>query len=89
MTACNLINVCQHRYDTLPSTRNNTRSIYHILASPGISPKTGAAGLVPKEIGFNTSHHQALYFDLHPKVLDTKNIPLQSPSTTINPKIEN
>ena len=81
MTACNLLNVCQQRYDTLPSTRNNERSIDHILASPGIFSHIRAAGVVPKDIGFSMSDHQALFLDLHPTVLDTQNIPLQPPST--------
>ena len=81
MAACNLTNVCQQRYDTLPSTRNNDRSIDHILASPDIFPHIRAAGLVPKDIGFSTSDHQDLFLDLHPKVLDTKNILFQPPPT--------
>ena len=74
-------NVMNSRYDTLSSTRNNARSIDHILASPGIFSHIRAAGVVPKDIGFSMSDHQALFLDLHPTVLDTKNIPLQPPST--------
>ena len=80
MQTCGLLNVCEELYETLPSTRNNDRAIDHILATPGVFPTIRSAGLVQKEVGFSTSDHQALYIDLDPKVLDTKNIPLQPTS---------
>ena len=81
MLSCGLENVFDHLHNALPSTRNNTRSIDHILVSQGIKHTIVKAGLVPKEIGFNTSDHQAIFVDFLPSVLETKNIPLQPPST--------
>ena len=80
MEACNLINVCEEFHQSLPSTRNNSRSIDHILVTPGILPTIRRAGLLPKDTGFSNSDHQGLFIDLTPNVLQTKNIPLQPPS---------
>ena len=76
MDACNLTNVFESLYDILPSTRNNTRSIDHVLISTHLISKVSKAGIVPKDIGFCKSDHQALFVDIHPSILDTKNIPL-------------
>lgn len=88
MLVCGLENVFELMHIDLPSTRNNTRSIDYILVSPGIKHTISQAGLVPKEIGFNTPDHQALFVDFHPKVLETKNIPLQ-PAITRKLRIHN
>ena len=77
MAACDLSNIFETMYDVLPSTRNNSRSIDHMLISTHLLPKVTKVGLVPKDIGFCTSDHQALFVDFHPGILDTKNIPLQ------------
>ena len=77
MDECNLVNGFHMRYGTCPSTRYNNRAIDHILVSPAIQRKVTRAGVVPKEIGFSTSDHQALFMDFHPSTLDTRNIPMQ------------
>ena len=79
MLSCGLENVFDHLHNSLPSTRNNTRSIDHILVSEGIKHTIVKAGLVPKEVGFNTSDHQALFVNFLPNVLETKK---HSPPTT-------
>lgn len=81
MLACGLENVFETIHSTLPSTKNNSGSIDHILVSKGIKHTIIRAGLVLKEIGFNTSDHQALFVDFMPNVLETKNIPLQPANT--------
>ena len=88
MTSYNLINVCEQYFETLPPSRNNNQAIDHMLVTSGILPHIKSAGLVPKEIEFSTSDHQTLFLDLHPKVLGTKNIPLQ-PASTRKLKIHN
>ena len=80
MGACNLINVFEERFQTLPSTRNNERAIDHILVTPGILRSVRTTGLIPKDIGFSNSDHQGIFIDLKPSVLDTKNISLQPSS---------
>lgn len=77
MNACELSNIFETMYGTLPSTRNNNRSIDHILISTNLIPKVTKAGLVPKDIGFCTSDHQALFVDFNPGILETRNVPLQ------------
>jgi len=72
MGTCNLINVFEERFQTLPSTRNNERAIDHILVTPGILRSVRTAGLIPKDIGFSNSDHQGIFIDLKPSVLDTK-----------------
>ena len=52
----------------MPSTRNNNRAIDHILVTEGILPHIRSVGLVPKEIGFSTSDHQAIFLDLKSKL---------------------
>ena len=80
MDECDLVNAFYMRYGTCPSTRGNDRAIDHVLVSPAIQHKITRAGVIPKEIGFSTSDHCALFVDFSPSILDTRNIPMQPAS---------
>ena len=70
----------EERHSLLLSTRNNNRSIDHILVTPGILKTIKKAGLVPQAIGFSTSDHCGLFLDVSPSILETNTTPLQPPS---------
>ena len=68
---CDLVNAFEYRHGFIPSTRNNTRAIDHILVHRSLQHNITKAGINPQEIGFSTSDHRGIFIDFKPSVLDT------------------
>ena len=79
MSSCNLVQAYQEILGSIPSSRQNARSIFHVLVYRPLLKYVTRLGILPTESGFHTSDHIPLYVDFHKDLFDHKESPIVSP----------
>ena len=72
MDTCNLTQIYETKHGTIPSSRSNSRQIYHVFVSKQLEPFVTRLGVLLSEDGFNESDHLPFFVDFKQEMFDFK-----------------
>jgi len=70
LSKTHMVQIYQTIHGAIPSSRNNSRSVYHVLVSKHLIQSVDRIGVLSREEGFHTSDHIPFFLDLNKAVLD-------------------
>jgi len=72
MDTCNLTQIYKTKHGIIPSSRSNSRQIYHVFVSKQLEPFVTRLGVLLSEDGFNESDHLPFFVDFKHDMFDFK-----------------
>jgi len=79
MRTCSLCQIYLETHGTIPSSRNNHRSVFHAFVSKHISHLVERLGILPHTEGFHKSDHIPFFVDFKKELLSHVDSPILSP----------
>jgi len=76
MSSCSLKQAYQYLHQSIPSSRLNHRSVFHIFMSSKLIKYVERIGVLPLHSGFHKSDHIPFYIDFHKDMLTSKQNPM-------------
>ena len=80
MRSCNVVQAYNALLGSVPSSRLNNRSVFHVFVYKPLLKYVLQLGVLPTEIGFHMSDHVPFYIDFHPDLFNYKESPIVPPA---------